>query len=98
MKNLKDLFVSLRRLDLSQLKVQDSLYRISDWLSDDEHQESYPYIQNQLDFLNKLIKDAEKNNKIFTADDIRLIKESEFIQKMNLGNEFINFVNAKYNQ
>lgn len=98
MKNLKDLFANLRRLDLNQLEVQDSLYRISDWLSDDEHSESDPYIQNQLDFLNKLVEDAEKNNKIFTADDIRLIRESEFIQEMNLGNEFINFVNARYNQ
>lgn len=59
MKNLTDLFIKLRRLDLNQLEVQDSLYRIYDWLSDDEHSVDDKYIQNQLNFLDTLVKDAE---------------------------------------
>lgn len=65
MKNLTDLFVNLRRLDLNQLEVQDSLYRISDWLSDDEHSVDDKYIQNQLNFLDTLVKDAEEKGKFY---------------------------------
>ena len=39
MHNLNDLFKNLRRLDLKDKDIQDSLYRISDWLSDEEHTE-----------------------------------------------------------
>ncbi len=65
MKNLRELFSSLRRIDLSNSEVQDSLYRISDWLSDDEKKESDLYVQQQLKFLENFIKNAEKNNQIF---------------------------------
>ncbi|TRW22892.1 hypothetical protein FL857_10810 [Criibacterium bergeronii] len=67
MKNLTELFANLRRLDLKSFEVQDSLYRISDWLSDEEHKETDEYVQNQLDFLFTLIKKAEENNKIFST-------------------------------
>ena len=59
MKNLIDLFRNLRRLDLNDKNIQDSLYRISDWLSDEEHTEKDAYIQNQLSFLNTLAKSTE---------------------------------------
>ena len=39
MKNVVDLFRNLRRLDLNDKNIQDSLYRISDWLSNEEHTE-----------------------------------------------------------
>ena len=59
MKNVVDLFRNLRRLDLNDKNVQDSLYRISDWLSAEEHKESDSYVQNQLSFLNTLAKSTE---------------------------------------
>ena len=68
MKNLIDLFRNLRRLDLTQMEVQDSLYRISDWLSNEEHTEKDDYVQNQLSFLNNLIKDSEDKNKYYFAN------------------------------
>ena len=68
MKNLIDLFRNLRRLDLTQMEVQDSLYRISDWLSDEEHTEKDNYVQNQIEFLYKFISYAEENNKYYFTD------------------------------
>ena len=65
MKSLTELFANLRRLDLKSYSVQDSLYRISDWLSYENHKETDDYIQNQLEFLFTLIKKAEENNEIF---------------------------------
>lgn len=79
MKNLKVLFKNLRRLDLNDFHVQDSLYRISDWLSDDEHQEADDYVQNQLRFLDNLIKQAEKENNFFITKDpgAKIIEEHD---------------------
>jgi|GEM_PF-3077996 hypothetical protein len=68
MKNLIDLFKNLRRLDLKDKDIQDSLYRISDWLSNEEHTEKDDYVQNQLSFLNNLIKDSEYKNKYYSAN------------------------------
>lgn len=68
MKTLEDLFKNLRRLDLSQMEVQDSLYRISDWLSDEEHTAEDDYVKNQLNFLSKLVSSAEQQDKIFFAN------------------------------
>ena len=68
MKNLIDLFKNLRRLDLNDKNIQDSLYRISDWLSNEEHTEKDDYVQNQLSFLNNLIKDSEYKNKYYSAN------------------------------
>lgn len=65
MNNLTDLFKKLRRIDLSKQEVQDSLYRISDWLTDEEHSVEDSYIQNQFEFLEKLISSAEKSNIYF---------------------------------
>ena len=65
MNSLIKLFANLRRLDLKSYSVQDSLYRISDWLSYKNHKETDDYVQNQLEFLFTLIKKAEKDNKIF---------------------------------
>ena len=59
MHNLNDLFKNLRRLDLKDKDIQDSLYRISDWLSDEEHTEKDDYVQNQLSFLNTLAKSTK---------------------------------------
>lgn len=72
MKNLTDLFIKLRRLDLNQLEVQDSLYRISDWLSDDEHSVDDKYIQNQLNFLDTLVKDAEEKDKFYITSSEKM--------------------------
>ena len=68
MHNLNDLFKNLRRLDLKDKDIQDSLYRISDWLSNEEHTEKDDYVQNQLSFLNNLIKDSEYKNKYYSAN------------------------------
>ena len=68
MKNVVDLFRNLRRLDLNDKNIQDSLYRISDWLSDEEHTEKDNYVQNQIEFLYKFISYAEENNKYYFTD------------------------------
>ena len=68
MHNLNDLFKNLRRLDLKDKDIQDSLYRISDWLSDEEHTEKDNYVQNQIEFLYKSISYAEENNKYYFTD------------------------------
>lgn len=68
MYNLNDVFKNLRRLDLTREEVQDSLYRISDWLTDEEHNQSDEYIQKQLLFLSKFIKDAEDKNKYYFSN------------------------------
>lgn len=73
MKTLEDLFKNLRRLDLTQEEVQDSLYRISDWLSDEEHSESDGYVQNQLDFLSKLILSAKEKDLYFSTIDMKTL-------------------------
>lgn len=65
MYNLNDVFKNLRRLDLTQTEVQDSLYRISDWLSDEEHTDKDNYVQNQIEFLYKFVSSAEENNKYY---------------------------------
>jgi hypothetical protein len=65
MKSLTELFANLRRLDLKSYSVQDSFYRISDWLSCENHKETDAYVQDQLEFLFTLIKKAEEDNKIF---------------------------------
>ena len=59
MKNLIDLFRNLRRLDLNDKNIQDSLYRISYWLPNEEHTEKNDYVQNQLSFLNTLAKSTK---------------------------------------
>ena len=59
MHNLNDVFKNLRRLDLNDKNIQDSLYRISDWLSNEEHTEKNDYVQNQLSFLNTLAKSTK---------------------------------------
>ena len=59
MHNLNDVFKNLRRLDLKDKDIQDSLYRISDWLSNEEHTEKNDYVQNQLSFLNTLAKSTK---------------------------------------
>lgn len=77
MLTLSDLFKNLRRLDLNDFHVQDSLYRISDWLYDDEHKKTDEYVQKQLEFLNNLIKQAEKDNKFYVTKDngVRIVEE-----------------------
>ncbi|TRW22255.1 hypothetical protein FL857_11625 [Criibacterium bergeronii] len=65
MKKLTDLFANLRRLNLKSDEIQDSLYRISNWLSDEDHKETDEYVQNQLEFLFTLVKKAEEHNKIY---------------------------------
>ena len=67
MNSLIKLFANLRRLDLKSYSVQDSLYRISDWLSYKNHKETDDYVQSQLEFLFTLIKKAEEDNKIFLS-------------------------------
>lgn len=73
MKTLEDLFRNLRRLDLSQQEVQDSLYRISDWLSGGEHTEQDSYVQNQLEFLYRLIVSAEKQELYFSSANTKIV-------------------------
>lgn len=41
------------------------LNRISDWVANEEHIEKDDYVQNQLSFLNNLVKDAEDKNKYY---------------------------------
>jgi len=71
MKDLTDLFKKLRRLDLSKQEVQDSLYRISDWLTGEEHSVEDSYVQNQFEFLEKLVFSAEKNSRYFFVNSIK---------------------------
>lgn len=71
MKNLTDLFKKLRRLDLSKQEVYDSLYRISDWLIDEEHSVEDSYVQNQFEFLEKLVSSAEKNSRYFFVNSVK---------------------------
>ena len=75
MKTLEDLFRKLRRLDLSQQEVQDSLYRISDWLSGGEHTEQDSYVQNQLEFLYRLIVSAEKQELYFSSANTKTVEQ-----------------------
>lgn len=65
MKTLNDLFKNIRRLDLKKLEIQDSLYRIGDWLSDEDHNENDKYVQDQLKYLNKFVEKAKRKNNYY---------------------------------
>ena len=47
MKNLEDLLRNIKQLNLDKIEVRDSIYRISDWLTDEEHSVKDNYVQNQ---------------------------------------------------
>ena len=65
MHNLNDLFKNLRRLDLKDKDIQDSLYRISDWLSNEEHTEKMIMYKTKLTFYQSLYHLHKK--KIYTS-------------------------------
>lgn len=76
MKNLEDLLRNIKQLNLDKMEVRDSLYRISDWLTYEDHSVKDNYIQNQFEFLDKLI---EKNKDYSLPEDEIIIDDDRYI-------------------
>ena len=64
MKNLEDLLINIKQLNLDKMEVRDSLYRISDWLTYEDHSVKDNYIQSQFEFLDKLIEKNKDYSKV----------------------------------
>lgn len=79
MKNLEDLLRNIKQLNLDKIEVRDSLYRISDWLTDKEHSVKDNYVQNQFEFLDKLI---EKNKDYSLPGDEIIIDDDRYILEL----------------
>lgn len=73
MKNLEDLLINIKQLNLDKMEVRDSLYRISDWLTYEDHSVKDNYIQNQFEFLDKLIE----NNKDYSLPEDEIIIDDD---------------------
>ena len=58
------------------MEVRDSLYRISDWLTYEDHSVKDNYIQSQFEFLDKLI---EKNKDYSLPEDEIIIDDDRYI-------------------
>ena len=76
MKNLEDLLRNIKQLNLDKMEVRDSLYRISDWLTYEDHSVKDNYIQNQFEFLDKLIG---KNKDYSLPEDEIIIDDDRYI-------------------
>ena len=79
MKNLEDLLRNIKQLNLDKIEVRDSIYRISDWLTDEVHSVKDNYVQKQFEFLDKLI---EKNKDYSLPEEVRIIDDDNYILEL----------------